>query len=81
MNKAVLLEQQKKKAMEMEQRNKVVYDNGGFERNENHNASEPDYATTPPSASPAVPEKLEQEMRPKPSTEEDTNHTSSNTCL
>lgn len=60
-NKAVLLELQKKKAMEMEQRNKAVYNNTGFERNENHIGSEPDNATTQPSAAPAEPEKQAQD--------------------
>ncbi|KAF7694921.1 NPC1-like intracellular cholesterol transporter 1 [Silurus meridionalis] len=42
-NKALLLELQKKKDMEMEQRNKAVYENGGFERNDN--ATTPDPST------------------------------------
>ncbi|XP_026801631.3 NPC1-like intracellular cholesterol transporter 1 [Pangasianodon hypophthalmus] len=80
-NKAVLLELQNKKAMEMEQRNKAVYDNGGFERNENHIVSEPAYATTLPNAAPALPEQLEQEKTPEPSTVGNTNHIQTNTFL
>lgn len=67
-NKAMLLEQQKKKAMEMEQRRKAVYENNGFERNENHTSSKPENAITMPVATTAV----EQVMTPEPSTEEDT---------
>ncbi|KAF4070427.1 hypothetical protein AMELA_G00285310 [Ameiurus melas] len=59
-NKALLLEMQKKKAMEMEQRNRAVYDNGGFERNENHISPETENSTTPHNGAPVGLEKLEQ---------------------
>ncbi|GAA6085286.1 NPC1-like intracellular cholesterol transporter 1 [Tachysurus ichikawai] len=67
-NKALLLELQNKKAIELVQCNKAVYDNGGFERTENHVSSEPDYATTQPDTAPPAPETQEQAMTPEPST-------------
>ncbi|XP_058245455.1 NPC1-like intracellular cholesterol transporter 1 isoform X2 [Hemibagrus wyckioides] len=78
-NKALLLEQQKEKAIEMAQHNREVYDNGGFERTENHVSSEPHYATTLSDPNPPVP--LEQAMTPEPSTEEDTTQSQRITAL
>ncbi|TSO88083.1 Niemann-Pick C1-like protein 1 [Bagarius yarrelli] len=67
-NKALLLEMQNEKAMEMKRHNKTVYDNGGFERSENH---ESNYTATQPYAAPDVPEKLEQVTTAEPSKDED----------
>ncbi|KAK3540401.1 hypothetical protein QTP70_030416 [Hemibagrus guttatus] len=80
-NKALLLELQKEKAIELAQRNKEVYDNGGFERTENHITSEHDYTTTLPDTNPPALEKPEQAMTVEPSTKEDTKQSQSNTFL
>lgn len=79
----MLLELQKKKAMETELQNKVVYVNGSFEKNENHVGSETEYATTQPVAASAEPEQadLEHKMTPEPSTEEHTSCIQEGTCL
>lgn len=71
-NKALLLELQKEKAMEMKQHNKAVYDNAAFERSENHVGSESDYTPTPPYADPEVPEKTKQATTPEPTIPEPT---------
>lgn len=58
----------------MEQRNNEIHDNGGFEKNENHTGSQPDYTTTEPRAAPAVPQT---ELTSEPKTEVDAIHSQS----
>lgn len=62
----------------MEQRNKAVYKNDGFDTNENHAGSEPNNATKVPKIYEEV--KLDPEMTPE-SSKEDTKNIQSNVCL